>query len=342
LGLDNLEILNAFGNEVALTSNDDVTTLPTWLSGEQPDSSGIITNATPSCVIILEKTPRDFDVFYFYFYSYDRGANITQVLEPLDSLFDLNETQRQMHYGDHVGDWENNMIRFRDGNPIGIYYSQHTDGRAYDWDDETLSKDNGRPVVYSAYGSHANYATDGNHVHDKVLIDYCDAGLRWDPIQTAYFYRLDPETFTLTRLFPSASGSERDSNLTAWFNFNGRWGDVQYANSDPRQETIPYFKLKRFVSGPTGPRTKQLIRKGMYPDHRHRESWTEWGVGIYMSWYPCCLKGWRVWMSAFVLIGILLIIVFTVRWSMRKYRRRGYEKLQPEELSLNNLGRSLE
>lgn len=31
------------------------------------------------------------------------------------------------------------MIRFRDGKPIGIYYSQHSDGSAYDWDDTALT-----------------------------------------------------------------------------------------------------------------------------------------------------------------------------------------------------------
>ena len=31
------------------------------------------------------------------------------------------------------------MIRFRGGKPTGIYYSEHSDGSAYDWDDKTLS-----------------------------------------------------------------------------------------------------------------------------------------------------------------------------------------------------------
>ncbi len=41
--------------------------------------------------------------FFFYFYSYDRGANISQVLEPLDGLF--KDVEDDMHFGDHVGDW---------------------------------------------------------------------------------------------------------------------------------------------------------------------------------------------------------------------------------------------
>ena len=32
------------------------------------------------------------------------------------------------------------MIRFRDGKPIGIFYSQHVDGKAYDWGDFVVSR----------------------------------------------------------------------------------------------------------------------------------------------------------------------------------------------------------
>jgi hypothetical protein len=185
--------------------------LPRWLLGERPDTTGLIANATPCAVIIVEKSKHEVDVFYFYFYSYDRGANVSQVLPPLDSLFHLNESQREVRYGDHIGDWENNMIRFRDSRPVGIYYSQHTDGEAYEWESQTPRKDGGRPLVYSAYGSHANYAAPGTHIHDKALLDYCDAGIRWDPILSALFYRLNSTTMTLTRLHhPSSPPSSRE------------------------------------------------------------------------------------------------------------------------------------
>lgn len=32
---------------------------------------------------------------------------------------------------------EHNMIRFKDGKPVGIYYSQHGTGQACEWEDET-------------------------------------------------------------------------------------------------------------------------------------------------------------------------------------------------------------
>ncbi|KIW07471.1 uncharacterized protein PV09_01439 [Verruconis gallopava] len=329
LGLDNLEILNQFGHEVSLTSADDVTLMPEWIMGEVPDADGKLHRSTACCVILVEKGPRDVDVFYFYFYSYDRGSNITQVLEPIDSLFDLTDEEKKMHFGDHVGDWENNMIRFRDGMPVGIYYSQHTSGKVYDWESKEVEKVDNRPVVYSALGSHANYARTGKHVHDSVLIDYCDAGPRWDPVQSAYFFHLDPDSFKLTRRF-LPSETDTDSNFTSFLHYNGRWGDKQYPDSDPRQMTVPYFKIKRFQTGPTGPLSKQLVRKGLSPDHPHIESWMEWAVRIYMSWYPCCLRGWRVWVSGALLLGFLLTVTFGVVCAVRRHKGQGYKKLESD------------
>lgn len=36
------------------------------------------------------------------------------------------------------------MIRFRDGIPTGIYFSQHSDGAAYEWDDAALTREDDR------------------------------------------------------------------------------------------------------------------------------------------------------------------------------------------------------
>lgn len=49
------------------------------------------------------------------------------------------------------------MIRFKDGVPQEIFYSQHSDGFGYTWD--AVAKNGDRPVVYVALGTHANYPT---------------------------------------------------------------------------------------------------------------------------------------------------------------------------------------
>ena len=105
LDMDNLEILNPYGDQVALTSNDDPTTYPAWLLGETPDSTGLTRNSTPCVVILVEKTEEVVDAFYFYFYSYNEGPNVTQVMEPIDRLLGNEKFDQSNHFGNHVGDW---------------------------------------------------------------------------------------------------------------------------------------------------------------------------------------------------------------------------------------------
>lgn len=175
------------------------------------------------------------------------------------------------------------------------------------------------------------YQSTSNHTHDAVLLDYCDAGQLWDPVSSAYFYNFDTETSELKRIFPS--GKENSSNLTSFLYFDGIWGDFQYPDDHPRQKMVPWFGLKRYVSGPSGPTTKQLIRKGLFPDHPERKSWLQWGVQVYMSLYPCCFRGWRTWLSGIVFVVILICMVFGVNRLLKclggwlRSWKNGYKKL---------------
>lgn len=337
LDLDNLAMLNNVSSQrVALTSNDNVTAMPSWLYGQAPDASGKIENATACVVILVEKSEIDLDAFYFYFYSYDRGPNITQVREPLNRLF--GDDVPGYSFGDHVGDWEHNMVRFHDGKPSGIYYSQHRDGAAYDWNDAALTKTDERPLVFSAYGSHANYPSEGDHIHDAALIDHCDAGQTWDPVLSAYFYRYEPSTFELTRLFTSSHNETTASNLTSFLYYTGIWGDEQYPDDDPIQQTVPRFGMKRFVSGPTGPTNKHLVRKGLAPDHPRVKTWLEWAVEVFMAWYPCCIRGWRLWVSLAVVIVSIMLCVLVLLYLRRWYRTRKYTRVETE-IPMEEIGR---
>lgn len=88
---------------IALTAADDITRLPDWLFEETPDQTGRLHNATACVVIIVDRGSGDLAAFYFCFYPYDQGANITQVLPPMNGL--IEDTEHGMHFGDHVGDW---------------------------------------------------------------------------------------------------------------------------------------------------------------------------------------------------------------------------------------------
>lgn len=143
LTLNNLASLNSLGGaNVYLTSIDDITQNPAWLKGVKPDGTGK-TNGAISCAIIVNNHGAgNVDAFYFYFYAYNRGNSVLG-----------QET------GDHVGDWEHNMIRFKNGAPQAIWYSQHAYGEAFTYD--AVEKQGIRPVTYSANGTHASYASSG-------------------------------------------------------------------------------------------------------------------------------------------------------------------------------------
>lgn len=86
------------------------------------------------------------------------------------------------------------------------------------------------------------------------LLDHCDRGILWDPVPGAYRYTYNAGT----RDFTPADGA---AVPTAYLRFNGRWGDQQYPDSDPRQRKV--FGINptaRFQNGPTGPRDKDLGR----------------------------------------------------------------------------------
>jgi len=103
LDLNNLSSLNEFGIDVFLTADDDVAITPTWLLGEIPDTTGALHNSTACAVVIVEHNDVDVDAFYFYFYSFDEGADIEQVVHPLEMLFP--DEKPGDHFGNHVGDW---------------------------------------------------------------------------------------------------------------------------------------------------------------------------------------------------------------------------------------------
>ncbi|KAM3524059.1 hypothetical protein NHJ13051_004772 [Beauveria bassiana] len=332
INLDNLDRLNTAGEKkVALTSKDDVAKFPPWLYGQEPDGDGKLHNATASVVIVVEKNAQDVDAFYFYFYSFDQGGNMTQVKEPLGSFIG---SQDGLHFGSHVGDWEHNMVRFRGGRPTGIYYSQHSDGAAYDWHDERVMLKDGRPYVYSALGSHANYPASGEQTHDSVLFDYCDSGMLWDPVLSAYLFHLDPDSFRLTRLSPSKSNLAT-SNLTSFFYFDGIWGDHEYAQDDPRQHKVPWVGLKRFVAGPQGPAYKGLVRKGLFPDGHGGKNLLQWAAAAFRALYPNYFRAWRKWITMSVIV--VLVTVLVVGGGLLARRCKQNNKPRYEQLPVENI-----
>lgn len=71
----------------------------------------------PAILIVVPKDDGVVDAFWFFFYSYNLGNAVFNV-----------------RFGNHVGDWEHTAVRFQNGVPTAVYYSEHAAGAAYVWD----------------------------------------------------------------------------------------------------------------------------------------------------------------------------------------------------------------
>lgn len=190
----------------------------------------------PAVLITVNKGHGIVDAFWFFFYSFNLGNSVFNV-----------------RFGNHVGDWEHNAIRFHHGKPKAVFFSEHNFGSAYSYD--AVEKIGKRPVIYSARGTHAMYSTPGLQPYILpwgILHDITDRGPLWDPVLNSHSYTYDYKNDTL-----------RSSNLTPeaptnWFHFAGHWGDKFYPLGDKRQYRVA--GQYHYVNGPLGPKFKDLGR----------------------------------------------------------------------------------
>jgi hypothetical protein len=118
LTLDNLaELNNLGGKDVYLTSKVRPDKNPKYLRGVLPNDKGETEGAVSTAVIVNDHGDDTVDAFYLYFYAFDHGG------------FYVGQD-----IGNHIGDWEHNMIRFVNGKPSELWYSQHSDGQAFEYD----------------------------------------------------------------------------------------------------------------------------------------------------------------------------------------------------------------
>jgi hypothetical protein len=207
----------------------------------------------PAVLVVVPKGDGIVDAFWFFFYSYNLGNTVFNV-----------------RFGNHVGDWEHTTVRFHNGVPKAVFFSEHAFGEAYTWDAvEKIGKrvsyagacnrtctNTRQPIGFSATGTHAMYATAGVHPYvlpGGILHDVTDRGPLWDPSMNMYSYTYDYQRDHLAT-----------SNLTpeapiGFFYFAGHWGDKFYPLSDARQ--YRFLGQYHYVNGPLGPRFKNLGRQ---------------------------------------------------------------------------------
>jgi hypothetical protein len=161
----------------------------------KPSPSG--RSPAPAILILIDKGHGILDAFWFYFYSYNLGTTVLT-----------------MRFGNHIGDWEHSLIRFHNGEPKAVFFSAHSGGTAFSYNSVEKGKGEGRegrPVLYSALGSHAMYAMPGTHPYVLpwgLLADVTDKGPLWDPVLNylAYHYNTSITHNADAQLIPSPSG----------------------------------------------------------------------------------------------------------------------------------------
>lgn len=191
----------------------------------------------PAVLVAINKGHGVIDAFWFFFYSYNLGNTVFNV-----------------RFGNHVGDWEHTAIRFHHGEPKAVFFSEHNFGSVYSYD--AVEKIGKRPVIYSAVGTHAMYATPGLHPYVLpwgILHDQTDRGPLWDPSLNSHTYTYD---YKKDILRPS---NYTPDSPTSWFHFAGHWGDKFYPLGDKRQ--YRFAGQYHYVNGPLGPKFKNLGRK---------------------------------------------------------------------------------
>ncbi|OWP05453.1 hypothetical protein B2J93_7654 [Marssonina coronariae] len=249
LTLDNLNSLNDLGGDsVFLSSKEDLIKLPEFLKGQAPDPKTLATTGAKSCaVIVVEKGNGLVDAFYMYFYTFNDGPSLLSY-----------------QAGNHLGDWEHNMVRFQNGTPTAVWFSQHEFGFAYTY--SAVQKIGRRPVSFSAKGSHANYAVAGNldfhntyrFIPAHIVHDRTQQGRLWDPTLEAYYYAFDKEKKMFT---PSV-----ERTPVNWLYFEGHWGDDQFPLEREGQEE--FHGYLKWIPGPKGPLDKHLDRVDVCPPTR--------------------------------------------------------------------------
>lgn len=97
----------------------------------------------------------------------------------------FNETGLWLGLGDHQGDWEGVALLFRDSEVAALYTSRHEGGAwlcpdEIEWTEGAPGR--GRPVFYSALGTHATYAKAGRFARNFLGIgdDLTAKGVAYD------------------------------------------------------------------------------------------------------------------------------------------------------------------
>ncbi len=123
----------------------------------------------------------------------------------------------------HEGDWEMIQVAFDTDSvtealaqePARLAYSGHGGGEKASWEDDKVQKEDGRPVVYVARGSHASYYEPG------VYLGTAKEGAVFGCERTTEPHRRVDDAEV--QLLPNAVSDPEDE--FAWIEYDGLWGE---------------------------------------------------------------------------------------------------------------------
>ncbi|WP_086818876.1 Vps62-related protein [Allokutzneria sp. NRRL B-24872] len=146
---------------------------------------------------------------YWRFHAWNNARNIEDVIPAPGTVLGID--------GDHEGDWERvTLITDLNDQPALLVFNGHGSQCGLEW--SKVEKDDGRPVAYSAKGTHASYPTTGTH---GWMLDQTDRGTKLNTLNDLRW----------------AEGEQ-------WWGYAGGWGSVGR----------PGVALTKERTGPSGPR----------------------------------------------------------------------------------------
>jgi len=169
---------------------------------------------------------------YWLFYAFD-------LYSPADPPSEI--------WQDHEADWEAvTVLLDATGKPLLVGTSRHCGGARRDW--ARVSKRGGRPLVYVALGSHANYFAPG----PAPLARRC-----WPPVALAVleaYGAVLADHVGIGKTISRAAVLPITATTPAWMSFAGAWGETQYVHF-PNNDPFAYGL------GPRGPAFHELWRR---------------------------------------------------------------------------------
>ena len=119
-------------------------------------------------------------------------------------------------YDKHEADWEGVTVFLHGTSPLGVSYSAHQGRRWSSWASQS-AQNRTHPIVYAAYGSHANYSAPGRY---SIRVCWTLHGRR----QCAITPKADVASGTGAKLAPSGY----DLQQLGGRRYTGDWGSGNY------------------------------------------------------------------------------------------------------------------